>query len=239
MGTGIEALDEMMEGGILSGSNLAIIGMPGAGKTTLGLSFLIEGAKQGQEGTYMGFFETPAQLLRKTDALRMPLRQYVEQNLIRLFWYSPQELVLDALAEDLVEDLSSKPLQHRRVFIDGFEGFALATVYPRRLPLFLTALFEHLHACGATTVLSENIPLTISHEGAAHVDHAEQLSESTIVLRYVRQHARMCRFLSVTKMRESRFVNETKGFTITEGGIRLCVPDEDSLEVLQMSHVQF
>ncbi|MFP4015095.1 MAG: RAD55 family ATPase, partial [Chitinispirillaceae bacterium] len=50
MPIGINELDTMMDGGILSGSNLAIMGMPGAGKTTLGLSFLVDGAKRGQEG---------------------------------------------------------------------------------------------------------------------------------------------------------------------------------------------
>ena len=108
MAMGIPQLDSMMDGGILSGSNMAIIGMPGAGKTTLGLSFLIEGAKQGQHGIYTGFLESPAQLLRKSDGLHMPLRSFVEQGKIHLFRYSTHELLLDSLAERLIELLQSQ-----------------------------------------------------------------------------------------------------------------------------------
>ena len=46
---GVAELDKMLWGGLPSGSTTALLGAPGAGKTMLGLSFLVEGARQGQQ----------------------------------------------------------------------------------------------------------------------------------------------------------------------------------------------
>src|SRR5436305_13646959 len=50
MGFGVAELDKMLFGGIPCGSTTALLGAPGAGKTRLGLSFLVEGARPGQQG---------------------------------------------------------------------------------------------------------------------------------------------------------------------------------------------
>lgn len=47
--TGVPGLDSIVGGGLV-GSNLYLVkGVPGTGKTTLGLQFLIEGARRGGE----------------------------------------------------------------------------------------------------------------------------------------------------------------------------------------------
>mgnify|MGYP003350680422 CR=1 FL=1 len=86
MGFGVAELDRMMRGGPLSGSTLALLGAPGSGKTTLGLSFLIEGARKGQQGTYFGFYEPPPRLLERAEAMGMPLQQHVDDGTIELIW---------------------------------------------------------------------------------------------------------------------------------------------------------
>ncbi len=53
-------LDQMVGGGLLTGSASLISGAPGVGKTTLGLQFLIAGIKAGQSGLMVSFEEFPA-----------------------------------------------------------------------------------------------------------------------------------------------------------------------------------
>lgn len=239
MALGVKELDTMMDGGILSGSNLAIMGMPGAGKTTLGLSFLVEGAKTGQEGIYLGYSETPSQLMEKTDGLDMPLRYYVERDMIHMMWQSPQELILDSTAERLIEFLNERGNGEIRIFIDGIEGFNLAAVYSERLPLFFSALLGHLHNLNATSVISKNISLFTPVERTEETNFTEQMSESTILLRYLRNGAHMCRFLSIIKMRESWYQPNTKSFYISKGGFNICDIDEKTRDVMRRLRIHF
>lgn len=56
--TGVEALDSVLGGGITPNRLYMIEGIPGAGKTTLGLQFLLEGARLGESALYITLSET-------------------------------------------------------------------------------------------------------------------------------------------------------------------------------------
>ncbi len=60
--TGIEGLDDILRGGLEKGFLYLIEGSPGAGKTTLALQFLLEGAKQGERGLYISLAESESEL---------------------------------------------------------------------------------------------------------------------------------------------------------------------------------
>ena len=50
LSTGIVGLDDILHEGLAKGFLYLIEGNPGAGKTTLALQFLIEGASRGEKG---------------------------------------------------------------------------------------------------------------------------------------------------------------------------------------------
>ena len=60
--TGIEGLDYVLEGGLPRNRMYLIQGDPGVGKTTLGLQFLLEGARKGEKGVYIALSETADEL---------------------------------------------------------------------------------------------------------------------------------------------------------------------------------
>src|SRR3954471_18141003 len=62
-GTGIDGLDDVLEGGLPAGHLYLIEGEPGTGKTTLALQFLLEGVKRGETVLYVTLSETKQELI--------------------------------------------------------------------------------------------------------------------------------------------------------------------------------
>lgn len=55
----------MIEGGFVKGSSVLVSGTPGSGKTTLGMQFLIDGAKKSQEPGIFISFEENLEMIRE------------------------------------------------------------------------------------------------------------------------------------------------------------------------------
>jgi circadian clock protein KaiC len=62
--TGVLGLDDVLSGGFTRGALFLVEGTPGAGKTTLALRFLMEGAAEGERTLYITLSETREELLR-------------------------------------------------------------------------------------------------------------------------------------------------------------------------------
>src|SRR5688572_15835496 len=60
--TGIGGLDEVLGGGLTPHRLYLVEGDPGAGKTTLALRYLLEGAKRGETGLYVTLSETKEEI---------------------------------------------------------------------------------------------------------------------------------------------------------------------------------
>jgi circadian clock protein KaiC len=61
--TGVAGLDDVLHGGLIPNRLYLIDGDPGAGKTTLSLQFLMEGARAGEKCLYITLSETKEELL--------------------------------------------------------------------------------------------------------------------------------------------------------------------------------
>ncbi|WP_257448176.1 ATPase domain-containing protein [Archangium lipolyticum] len=236
MGFGLKRLDEMLGGGVPSGSTIALVGAPGTGKTLLGLSFLVEGARQGQRGTYFGFYEPPPRLIEKAEDVGIPLERYVKDGSIKLEWQPPLEHFMDSLAEQLLEKLRLDEPQEerRRLFIDGAEGFRAAAVYADRIPRFLSALTNQLRMQDVTTVITDELEL-FQPELDLPTPELANVVETVVVLRYLELRSQMYRLLSIMKMRESAYDTSLREFRITSKGIDVADSFE-SAEVLLSGH---
>lgn len=60
--TGIEGLDDVLQGGLARDRVFLLEGNPGTGKTTIALQFLLEGRRQGERGLYITLSETAGEL---------------------------------------------------------------------------------------------------------------------------------------------------------------------------------
>jgi circadian clock protein KaiC len=215
---GVPRLDAMLHGGLVGGATTSILGAPGAGKTLLALKFLEQGLKEGEPALYFGFFESPERLLAKAQGVGVDLQPAAREGRLRIIWQPALEYTMDELGARLLDAVRAH--KARRVAVDSIDGFRQSAMRKERFSMYMTALTTELRALDADTILTEELPL--EQYGAPPPQLLlSALLENVLHVRYVEAGARLCRQLSVLKMRESDYDNSIREFRISERGIEV------------------
>ncbi len=214
---GIEGLDAMCMGGLLTYSSTLVLGSPGSGKTLIGLCFLLEGARQGEKGLYFGFAESGLQLLSKTENVGIPLREVCRKGLVQLEARAPVETLPDAMVQELMELMEKH--RYQRIFIDGLEPFAKEAIDPERVTRFVSALMNALRDHGATVLLTQQTNQLFGPELHAPIQGVEAICDNMLFLRFFEQRGRLRRLISVLKMRDSDNDPFLRELLITNEGV--------------------
>src|SRR5207237_9260476 len=102
-GSTITGLRELLGGGLLPSTATLISGAPGAGKTLVALSFLMDGARRGEPGLLVSLEESPAQLMRSAQNFGWNPAQLRQAKLLDMVHVSPAELTIERLAVEVIE----------------------------------------------------------------------------------------------------------------------------------------
>ena len=221
VGVGIARLNEMLQGGVLSGSITLLLGASGTGKTLLGWHFLHEGLQQGEQCLYVGFYETPEQLLREVGSFGLDVREALASEMLHLVWQSPIQDYPDIVAEQILKVIRERRVQ--RLFIDSLGGFQHTVASAERLDLFLVALFTILRAEHVTTFCSAELPDLFSPtvEVPPMLKGATTMTDNILFLRYVELQSQLYRLISLLKVRGSDYDSAMREFRISSKGIEV------------------
>lgn len=218
--TGIERLDQMLDGGLLRGSSVLVQGAPGVGKTTLGLQFLYEGAVRFNEpGLFVTFEEFPSSLYRDAEGLGWDFRELERQHKMRVVFTSPEIFLAGLQATDsLITDFIQQG-HVRRAVIDSLSLFKRVTTDSLRLREVYHLLTNALKREGLTSLLTAEDTLS-----AVSVEEQGKLGyvvDGIILLRYVEVDSAIQKAITILKMRG---INHDRGiyrFTVEPGGIQI------------------
>src|SRR6204780_4650691 len=126
--TGISGLDQITGGGLPRGRVTLVAGSAGAGKTLLGLNFLVAGAREyGEAGVLMTFEESADKVARNVRSLGFDLDELQRKDMLVVlaFRVDPSEIVaagdfdfepIFAILADAIERVGAK-----RVVLDTIE----------------------------------------------------------------------------------------------------------------------
>jgi circadian clock protein KaiC len=230
LSTGVEALDAMLDGGMMEATVTGVLGPSGIGKTALGLHFTC-GSGPTEPGLFFGFYETPPRLMQHAASLGLDLKGAVGRGEVEILWQPQGENLQDALAHRLLDAVARRGV--KRLFLDGLGGFMESSVEPGRLSRFFSVLANELRARGVTTLYSMETRDLIGPGIEMPMGGISSLVEGLIALRYVERRSRSRRLLSIMKIRGSGFDPGLREFVIEGGhGISIAGTFEGAEELL-------
>jgi circadian clock protein KaiC len=222
--TGIEGLDDVLQGGLARGRVFLLEGSPGTGKTTIASQFLMAGAAAGERTLYITLSETEDELRATSDSHGWSLES------IEIFELVPPESLLDQeqqqsllYSSDLELGETTKRIfeafervRPDRVVLDSLSEIRLLAQSSLRYRRQILAL-KHYFSRQSTTVLmlddltTETLDKTV-HSVAHGVVRLEELAPD-----YGAERRR----LRVIKYRGRRFRGGYHDFAIQHGGVRV------------------
>lgn len=160
--TGVPGLDEVLRGGLPRGQLYLLEGPSGAGKTTLGLQFLLEGVRRGERVLWCTLAETESQLQSTAASHGWDLTGVTIVNLsdggdagglldTQYSFFSPGDIELNDVIK-AINEVADK-VQPKRVVFDPFSDVKLLARDPLRYRRQLLQLREHFARAGATVIL--------------------------------------------------------------------------------------
>lgn len=227
---GIEALDEMLGGGLHLGTTTMVIGNVGSGKTLLGLHFLAAGAENNEPGLHFGLSEPPSEIIAKANMAGLDFSGHVHAGRVRVIWQPPFESFLDKITEQLLKEVEERGI--RRLFIDGLQGLKQLAIQPERLPTFFSALANELRARHVTTLFSTETRSIAFREPAILPDEVASIAGTTIYLRQIEIRSQNYRLISVAKMRHGTYDPNIHEFTIGSDGIKVASTNDSAERIL-------
>ncbi len=221
-GTGVAGLDTMLGGGLMPFSSTLVMGTPGSGKTLLGLSYVAEGARRGEQVLIAGFHETESDLAKTAAGIGLDLGRHIDEGRLRVLWESPLEVSVDAWAWRLLTVVGEyRPC---RVFIDALTDVQRLITMPERMPAYATALVNELRAMGTTAMIAAEIDAFTDQRLVSPVPAASATMDNGILLRQIELHSEMRRLVTVLKARQAPIDPAIREFTISYQGIQVSRP---------------
>jgi KaiC/GvpD/RAD55 family RecA-like ATPase len=234
--TGVEGLDQFIEGGLPKKSITLVSGPPGGGKSIFCFQFLFEGVKNGEKCLFLTLDKKSEGLIQQAEELGFDFQKAIEKKMINFLYLNiNKKFVYEKMTNEILSGNYNRvvldsitPLSEMPMFIRDSEKVGINTdnltpdEYPSdtNLPtrrLHLSYILNALESSNATSVVTSELPVgstMLSRDGIS-----EFLADGVITLTFDPTMDR--RKLSIMKMRNTKHSLKPHDITINTGGIKI------------------
>ena len=218
LGSGVPGLDPLLGGGLLKRSVSLLSGSAGVGKTTMGLQFLLEGARRKERGLYVTLEEGPRQLLASAKALGLPLRAAVDSGHIKILYISREHIRAGQFLTVLADELTD--LKGSRLVLDAATQMLTEHMAIDEFRHVLYKLAVSFKMLGITSLLTLETPSLSSTDQVTELG-LSPVADNLLMLRYRQADGRLSPTLTIVKTRGSEHDRRTHAVTVSKGGMQV------------------
>jgi KaiC domain protein len=217
--TGVEGLDEMLQGGFPENHIVVVMGSFGTGKTTLALQYMMEGIKDGEPCIFISLEEDKESITSNAAAFGWDMSKAIESKKLGLFKLEPSDAktTVTRIKSDLPKFIKS--FGAKRVVVDSVSllNMMFEDNTERRTNLF--NLCQLLRSTGATTLLTAEVK--DENPRSSRDGLAEYTADGVILLQSdeTREGGEVQLTVRILKMRRTSHSRRVKPYSITEKGV--------------------
>lgn len=226
--SGLSELDDLLRGGLDSGTSSLLIGPAGCGKSTVALRYAYTSALRGEKAVFFTFDESLSTLIGRAKHLGMDPTELIANKKLELHQIDPAELSPGEFVSRIRRMVDEEKLG--LVVIDSMNGFLNAMPHEQFLAMQLHELLAYLGQQGVTTLLTlaqhgfigtHNSPVDVSY-----------LADTVLLFRYFERAGAIRQAISVLKKRSGSHERTIRELVFDRGTIHVGPPLDEFEGVL-------
>jgi circadian clock protein KaiC len=212
----IPGLDQMMGGGLTSGTTTMILGPAGVGKSTVSMQYVVSALEHGTPAAVYSFDEVLDTLFDRTEKLCFEnIRDYAVSGQLEAVQINPADLSAGAFMNLVRTAVEERGV--RLVVIDSLNGYISAMPDEKFLQTNLHELFTYLNQKGVATIL------IVAQHGFLGPEmqsfDVSYLADTVLLLRYFEAEGEILQAISVLKKRAGVHERTLRQLQISEEGL--------------------
>ncbi len=222
--TGVEGLDDILRGGFTPNRLFVLEGVPGSGKTTLALQFLLEGVRRGEQVLYVTLSETEEEIREVSASHGWSLDGVTVRELIppenslrpdqQYTMFHPSEVELSETTKAIIADVER--INPRRIVFDSLSELRLLAGNPLRFRRQILALRQFFSGRHCTVLLLDDLT------SAEHDLQVQSIAHGVVRMEQVNpEYGAERRRLIVLKYRGVQVRGGYHDYVIRRGGLEV------------------
>lgn len=216
--SGLDRMDELLGGGLETGTSTIITGAPGTGKSSLAAQFVTAALGRGQKAAMFLFEESINLLLNRTRAINIDLVTPLNDGWLCIQQIDPAEMSPGQFTQTVCDVVDKGGAQV--VVVDSLNGYINSMPNDRFLAIHLHELLSYLGARGVITLLVGVHPSIIGNI-LSSAGETSYLADNVIMMRHFEYNGEIRQAISVFKKRAGLHERTIREFSISDKGIRV------------------